>query len=1312
MSSTVLQSSGGISLLSNSDGTLSVDEGGTSTVIRDMGSSSPFMGGGIVAAGYHAGYRVVVFGGGHTWYMNASWQKDSVGPGNASTTQLSQDQINSQFFGISPPVNVPPVTSTVVESAGGVSLLRNSDGTWSAQEAGTTTLIKDMGSSNPTTINNLIAAGYHNGYRVVVFDGGHTWYMNTNWQKDSVGPSGWSTTQLSQAEINADFFGGPAVTPPPPGPSTGGGGGGSQAVISAVVMSSGSVSLVRMSDGSLAAQEGGQNTPIKDMGSNVPMFNGVIAVGYYNGFRVAVFGGGHTWYMNANWQKDNAGPSGVSTTQLSPVEINTVFFSGAGLAVNPPVVPGGTPGNSQPVTSSVFMTAGPVSLLKNSDGTWSVKEGAAVTLIKDMGSSSPTTIANIIAAGYVNGQKVVVFQGGHTWYMNDSWQKDSVGPNRASTTQMSPEQINADFFGGPAVPNVPNVPNGGASGGAGTTSTAVLSSGGVTLLKNSDGTWSAQDGANITLIKDMGSMSPTKISNLVAAAYLGSYRVVVFDGGHTWYMNANWQKDNVGPNGSSTTQLTPSQISSELMGVKVVPTSTPVPSNLMMSSGAVTLYKDGAGAWLVKEGSSALVPIKNLGSDAPVTAGDIIAAGFHNGYRVVVFSNGHTWYMNANWQKASVGPAGADTLQMTNDQINVAFFGATSLQGGANSNSTPQAITSTAVMGSGSVSLHSNSDGTWSVKEGNVTTLIKDMGSIGPTKIGNIIAAGYDNGFRVVVFHGGHTWYMNTNWQKDNVGPSGASTTQLSPAQINANFFGGSPADAPTTSNLVMSNGGVTLLHNTDGTWQVSDGNSVYLIKDMGSLGPTTIPNIVAAGYNGGYREVVFNGGHTWYMNANWQKDNVGPGGASTTQRTQGQIDTVFLGLTSQASALTSKMVESFGGVSLLKNSDGTWFVEEGGQKTLIKDMGGLGPTTISNIIAAGYDNGYRVVVFSGGHTWYVNANWQKDNAGPGGMSTTQLSQAQINTSFFGAMPVTTGSSPTGSEYVGSAGGVTLLKNADSTWTVKEAGGTVLIKDMGSNSPTQISNIVAAGYHDGYRVVVFSGGHTWYMNASWQKDTVGPSGASATHLSAAQISAEFYGGNSNVVHAQANAVINGTSDVNTVVFQGSLTEHNLLKNGNVVMVTDASANNQSMVTNVERLRFNDASLALDTQETQVAGQTALLVGAILPGKTVLDPTSQSVLGAVIDLLDQGVSLSSLADSIFQLPIWDSLTGKSSVTPADIATYLVNNVHEGQADAATLASAIDEVNNSPAEFLTNLIGSMAAQSHVGLVGIQESGLVYT
>jgi hypothetical protein len=146
--------------------------------------------------------------------------------------------------------------------------------------------------------------------------------------------------------------------------------------------------------------------------------------------------------------------------------------------------------------------------------------------------------------------------------------------------------------------------------------------------------------------------------------------------------------------------------------------------------------------------------------------------------------------------------------------------------------------------------------------------------------------------------------------------------------------------------------------------------------------------------------------------------------------------------------------------------------------------------------------------------------------------------------------------------------------------------------------------------------------------------------------------------------------------------------------------------------NIDRLEFTDVKLALDTAPTESAGQTALLLGAVLPGSLALDASKQALLGTVINLFDQGFSMKDLSGAVLRLPIWDILTGKAAPTKADVATYLINNVY-GTPDTATLQAGIAAMSNeaTQGDFLASLAQSATGQSHIGLTGIQTTGLVY-
>ena len=199
--------------------------------------------------------------------------------------------------------------------------------------------------------------------------------------------------------------------------------------------------------------------------------------------------------------------------------------------------------------------------------------------------------------------------------------------------------------------------------------------------------------------------------------------------------------------------------------------------------------------------------------------------------------------------------------------------------------------------------------------------------------------------------------------------------------------------------------------------------------------------------------------------------------------------------------------------------------------------------------------------------------------------------------------------------------------------------------------------------------------------------------------------------------AAGNDTIDGGGGTDTITYTISRSNVALAKTGSGFTVTDnTGANGIDSLLNMERLRFSDGGIALDVGATQSAGQTALLLGAVLPGRLVFDATKQALLGAAIDLFDQGYSLQTLSGAVMRLPIWDILTGKTSPTNTDIATYLLTNVNGMTPDATTLISAVAALDTETSfatqgNFLWHLAESSANQAHIGLVGLTATGLAY-
>ena len=212
--------------------------------------------------------------------------------------------------------------------------------------------------------------------------------------------------------------------------------------------------------------------------------------------------------------------------------------------------------------------------------------------------------------------------------------------------------------------------------------------------------------------------------------------------------------------------------------------------------------------------------------------------------------------------------------------------------------------------------------------------------------------------------------------------------------------------------------------------------------------------------------------------------------------------------------------------------------------------------------------------------------------------------------------------------------------------------------------------------------------------------------------------------------SNSDLFVGGTGGVNTMILPGASTAYNLKVNNSIfddnsqssslkgfsIAQVSAPTITLANISSVQRIQYGDNSkLALDTATTQAAGQTALLLGAALPGTLALDPTKQALVGAVIGLFDAGFTLQQLSGALLRLPVWDALTNHTNATAADIATYLVHNAYGGTETAAITNAAIaamtTETPTTQGTYLASLAQSSTGQSHIGLVGLQTSGLAY-
>ena len=298
------------------------------------------------------------------------------------------------------------------------------------------------------------------------------------------------------------------------------------------------------------------------------------------------------------------------------------------------------------------------------------------------------------------------------------------------------------------------------------------------------------------------------------------------------------------------------------------------------------------------------------------------------------------------------------------------------------------------------------------------------------------------------------------------------------------------------------------------------------------------------------------------------------------------------------------------------------------------------------------------------------------------------------------------------------------IKLGDGVITIESAfGEAVEIYRAGSSMVTTSGNVLtinpsadlAAG--TGY-VVEFAAGTI--------KDLAGNSYAGATSYNfttMAQAGQAITGtsGSDTFTCGRGNDSIDGGAGIDTGLFSGTRADHVVTHTGNGYTVSDnAGTDGTDTLNNVERLKFSDGSIALDLGTTQSAGETVMLLGAVLPHGLVHDSSKQGLLGVVIVLFDQGYTLQQLSGAIMRLPaagLWDVLTGKAAPTNTDIAAYLLTNVNGVVPDATTLADSVAALNaqydisHKQGDFLWHLAESAANQTQVGLVGLTETGLPY-
>ncbi len=197
-------------------------------------------------------------------------------------------------------------------------------------------------------------------------------------------------------------------------------------------------------------------------------------------------------------------------------------------------------------------------------------------------------------------------------------------------------------------------------------------------------------------------------------------------------------------------------------------------------------------------------------------------------------------------------------------------------------------------------------------------------------------------------------------------------------------------------------------------------------------------------------------------------------------------------------------------------------------------------------------------------------------------------------------------------------------------------------------------------------------------------------------------------GNNNFTGAGGNDTIDGNTGRDTAIFSSLRGNNTLTKL--VAGWTVSGPDGTDTIANVERLQFSTSKLALDLQPTQGAGQTVQFIGLLAPSLI----GAPSIVGTVLEVFDQGKSLLEVCQLALDIGLVTAIAGSNS-NSALAAMAFRNVVGSEPSDEFTdmLVGYMDgrSASFTQAEFMATVAALELNQTHVGLVGLQQTGVEF-
>lgn len=230
------------------------------------------------------------------------------------------------------------------------------------------------------------------------------------------------------------------------------------------------------------------------------------------------------------------------------------------------------------------------------------------------------------------------------------------------------------------------------------------------------------------------------------------------------------------------------------------------------------------------------------------------------------------------------------------------------------------------------------------------------------------------------------------------------------------------------------------------------------------------------------------------------------------------------------------------------------------------------------------------------------------------------------------------------------------------------------------------------------------------------KDIAGNNFAGTTSYNFTTVTAigqVFSGTNANdtFFSSSGNDTADGGAGIDTVSFLGARTSFSVVKSSSGFSVFDTTGSQGTdSLSNFERLKFDDKKIALDLTTDGNAGKSLQFIGMLAHGLV----NSPNVVGTILTIFDQGKSMKEVCQLAIDVGLTSNLGGSNS--NLDLAKLVFRNVigsEPSTENAVSLASYIqgNGGNMTQADFLATVATLDLNNQHIGLVGLQQTGIEY-